>query len=79
MVLGFLIYESIDIAYNVSKIGYNSITGIYNWYYQVKNEEEEKENDRLSRLENKIDKISKLFEEEDLKNKIQQLNLKIKN
>ena len=78
MVLGFLIYESIDIAYNVSKIGYNSITGVYNWYYQVKNEEEE-EKDRLSRLENKLDKITKLFEEEDLKNKIQQLNLKIKN
>ena len=77
MVLGFILYETIDIAYNVGKIGYNSVTGLYNWYYDIKSEEEEEKN-RLDRLENKIDKISRLFEDNDLKEKINELNLKIK-
>lgn len=33
MVLGFLLYESIDVIYNVGKITYNGITYTYNWYY----------------------------------------------
>ena len=77
MVLGFILYETIDIAYNVSKLGYNSVTGLYNWYYDIKTEDD-KEKERLDRLENKIDKISKLFEDNDLKEKINELNLKIK-
>lgn len=66
-----------DIAYNVGKIGYNSVTGMYNWYYDVKTEDQQ-EIERLDRLENKIDKISKLFEDNDLKEKLNDLNLKIK-
>lgn len=77
MVLGFILYESIDLVYHAGKFGYNTITGAYNWYYSVPNEEEEGENKRLERLENKIDKISKLFEDNHLKEKINQLNLKI--
>ena len=77
MVLGFILYETIDIVYNVSKLGYNSVTGLYNWYYDIKTEDD-KEKERLDRLENKIDKISKLFEDNDLKEKISELNLKIK-
>jgi hypothetical protein len=78
MVLGFILYESMDIVYNVGKISYNGVKGVYNWYYDVKTEDQQ-EIERLDRLEDKIDKISKLFEDENLKNKIQQLNLKIKN
>ena len=77
MVLGFILYETIDLAYNVGKLGYNSVTGLYNWYYNVKSDDVE-EIERLTRLENKIDKISKLFEDHDLKEKINELNLKIK-
>ena len=77
MVLGFILYETIDIAYNIGKLGYNSVTGLYNWYYDVKTEDQQ-EIERLDRLENKIDKISKLFENNDLKKKINELNLKIK-
>ena len=40
MVLGFILYETIDIAYNVSKLGYNSVTGLYNWYYDIKTEDD---------------------------------------
>ena len=76
MVLGFILYESIDLVYHAGKIGYNTITGAYNWYYNIQ-PEEVKEKERLDRLENKLDKISKLFEDNDLKEKINQLNLKI--
>lgn len=76
MVLGFILYESIDLVYHAGKFGYNTVSGAYNWYYGIQ-EEEQKENKRLERLENKIDKISKLFEDNDLKEKINQLNLKI--
>ena len=77
MVLGFILYETIDIVYNVSKLGYNSVTGLYNWYYDIKTEDDQ-EKERLDRLENKIDKISRLFEDNSLKEKINELNLKIK-
>ena len=33
MVLGFLIYETIDVAYHVGKMTYNGASFIYNWYY----------------------------------------------
>jgi hypothetical protein len=72
MVLGFILYESIDLVYHAGKIGYNTVSGAYNWYYGTP--EEPEENKRLKRLENKIDKISKLFEENDMKEKA---NLKI--
>ena len=77
MVLGFILYESLDIVYNVGKLSYNGVAGLYNWYYDVKSNDVE-EIERLTRLENKIDKISKLFEDNDLKEKINELNLKIK-
>ena len=77
MVLGFILYETIDIAYNVGKLGYNGVTGLYNWYYDIKTEDDQ-EKERLDRLENKIDKISRLFEDNSLKEKINELNLKIK-
>ena len=41
MVLGFVLYEAVDLGYNVVKIGYNSITGAYNWYYQIDAHEKE--------------------------------------
>ena len=41
MVLGMLLYEGVDIAYNVVRLGYNSVAGVYNWYYQIEEIEEE--------------------------------------
>tara|TARA_B100001121_G_C18185967_1_gene387876 strand:- start:86 stop:316 length:231 start_codon:yes stop_codon:yes gene_type:complete len=75
MVLGFIIYESIDIAYNIGKISYNGVTGLYNWYYDIKSEEKQ-ELERLDKLEDKLDKLTKLFETENVKQKIEQLKLK---
>ena len=35
MVLGLLVYEAMDVVYHVSKITYNSVSFVYNWYYEV--------------------------------------------
>ena len=35
MVLGFLIYETIDVAYHVTKMTLNSASMVYNWYYDI--------------------------------------------
>ena len=67
-------------AYNVTKIGYNGVTGIYNWYYQIPSEEiQEQEKlikelrlleDRLKSLENKITNV-------ELKHDISNNNMKM--
>ena len=38
MVLGWIVYEAIDIIYFTGKIGYNGVSGIYNWYYSPPDE-----------------------------------------
>ena len=80
MVLGILVYEAVDVAYNIGKIGYNSVTGLYNWYYSVEAPEvveRRKEMAKIDELEEKLDKLSKLVTEGNLKDKINQLNMKI--
>ena len=79
MVLGMVLYEAVDVAYNVGKIGINSITGLYNWYYSIEPPEvKERKNEmkKIEELEEKIDKLSKIFAEGNLKEKIKTLNLK---
>ena len=78
MVLGFIVYEAVDVVYNIGKIGYNSIGGVYNWYYCVDSTEvveRKKEMNKISELEDKIDKLSKMFKEVKLKDKL--INLKL--
>ena len=80
MVLGFILYESIDLVYNAGKLSYNAVTGAYNWYYQIESpevEERKREMNKILTLENKIDKLSKLVMENNLKSKIDQLKMKV--
>ena len=35
MVLGMILYEGVDITYNIVRIGYDSIIGVYNWWYEI--------------------------------------------
>ena len=35
MVLGFLVYEAMDVAYHVTKMTLNSASMVYNWYYDI--------------------------------------------
>ena len=65
MVLGFVLYESIDLAYNVLKLGYNGVTGIYYWYYQEPEENtvESREQEILIEMTNLMSKLEELQKE----------------
>lgn len=69
MVLGFILYESADLAYNVVKLGYNGVTGVYNWWYQVEQiEKEESHNEtkelikQLRLLNNKVEELENIIQ-----------------
>ena len=62
MVLGFIIYESMDLMYNATKLTINLILGTYNWYYDVNHYEPTPPEDRFLLLEDKIDKLTKQIE-----------------
>tara|TARA_Y100000813_G_C24162814_1_gene352837 strand:- start:2 stop:229 length:228 start_codon:yes stop_codon:yes gene_type:complete len=64
MVLGFILYESIDLVYNVGKLSYNAITGTYNWYYGIQSaeiQERELEMTKIHELEAKIDQLTNII------------------
>ncbi len=65
MVLGFILYETVDLVYNVSKMTINGATFAYNWYYginiqnldcKIRTDEEHIKllEDRVKLLENKL-------------------------
>tara|TARA_B000000475_G_scaffold271392_1_gene269127 strand:+ start:9217 stop:9432 length:216 start_codon:yes stop_codon:yes gene_type:complete len=69
MVLGIILYESADLAYNVVKLGYNGVTGVYNWWYQVEQiEKEESHNEtkelikQLRLLNNKVEELENIIQ-----------------
>lgn len=73
MVLGFILYESIDLVYNIGKLSYNVISGTYNWYYDIQSpevKERELEMTKIEELEAKIEKLTNII--------IKQRNLKDK-
>ena len=39
MVLGFILYETFDLVYNVGALTYNGTKYIYHWYYGIEDEE----------------------------------------
>ena len=41
MVLGWIVYEAIDIIYFTGKLGYNGVSRAYNWYYSAPDEEDD--------------------------------------
>lgn len=66
MVLGFLLYEAVDVAYHATKLTVNSVSFVYNWYYgininnldnKVRHDEEHIKmlEDRVKQLENLLD------------------------
>jgi hypothetical protein len=55
MVLGMIVYETVDLAVSVVKLGYNGIAGVYNWYYKV----EEKKRGRKKKKKNPQNKTQK--------------------
>ena len=68
MVLGFVLYESIDLAYNVLKLGYNGISGVYNWYYYEPEPEVSREQEILIEMTSLMEKLEELQKELKVKN-----------
>ncbi len=69
MVLGIILYEGVDLAYNVVKLGYNGVTGVYNWWYQIEQlEKEESHNEtkelikQLKLLNNKVEELENIIQ-----------------
>jgi hypothetical protein len=54
MVLGMILYEGVDLAYNIVRLGYNSVAGTYNWWYKDNKETNKETNKEL------IEEIKKL-------------------
>jgi hypothetical protein len=68
MVLCFIIYESLDLMYNATKLTINVIVGTYNWYYDINHYEPiYPPEDRFLLLEDKIDKLTKQLEMTNMK------------
>jgi len=40
MVLGFLLYEAVDLAWNFGGMTYRGVKNVYNWYYKVPTQDE---------------------------------------
>ena len=58
MVLGMILYEGVDLAYNVIRLSYNGVKGTYNWWYKVEGEEhKEAMIDELKRLNNRVKEL----------------------
>ena len=61
--LGYLLYEAVEVTYTVTKLLYNGISGTYYWYYGMENlTEDEKKIKELENLELKKDEIIKNLE-----------------
>ena len=73
--LGLLLYETVDVIYNIGRIGVNSVYGLYNWYY-YSNEKLNEEQNKFIELERKIKELEdKLNEQEYFQNN---QNIKLK-
>jgi hypothetical protein len=67
MVLGIILYEGVDLAYNVARIGYNGVTGVYNWWYQVQKKQHQETSELITEIKNLNNRIKEL--ENNLPNK----------
>lgn len=66
--IGYILYESIEIAFYISKLTYNGIKNTYNWYYNI-NEETYDNTIKMIELEknliiitNKYNELEKKFD-----------------
>ena len=62
MVLGFLLYEAVDVVYNVGRVGWNGVAGAYRWYYGIEEEPDRESGHSLTDAEVAaiVDRLAKL-------------------
>jgi hypothetical protein len=75
--LGYLLYEAVEITFNVTKLVYNGATYTYYWWYGIENLTDEQKKINLL-LKDDIDK-DKLIEDLDNRIKILENKLSIEN
>jgi hypothetical protein len=69
MVLGFLLYETVDFVWHFGKMSYNGSKYVYDWYYEVPTPDDI-EISKLKELEDKIIHIEDLLmKKKELKDK----------
>lgn len=62
--IGFLLYETVDIVYTLSKLGYNSLHSLYSWYFKDTKDDSPKLTtiemiQKIEALENRIQELEK--------------------
>jgi len=62
IMLGWLVYEAIDVIYFTSKLGYNGIMGVYNWYSPIPEPEPEPKRGDYCNQEEIIEEFKRLNE-----------------
>jgi hypothetical protein len=70
--LGFILYETLEMSYTILKIAYNTSYGVYNWYYSVDDQENWQKIDLIEKKEVDNENIIKKLEYriQELENKI---------
>ena len=66
MVLGYLLYEAVDLGVNVVKLTYSGARGVYYWWYAMDYPEVEREKRALEDMElltKRIEELEKTLKE----------------
>jgi len=66
MVLGYLLYEVVDLGVNVVKLGYNGVRGAYYWWYSMDYPEVQREIrtiEDVEELNTRLERLEKLLED----------------
>jgi len=66
MVLGFLLYEAVDLAWNFGGMTYRGGKYVYDWYYQVPSKDDIEIMD-LQELKKRMEVLEQLIREKNLK------------
>lgn len=65
MVLGLILYETIDLGISVFKLTYRGLTASYYWLYSMESPEVARENKKIKDIEEitkKLERLEKLLE-----------------
>ena len=82
MVLGFILYEGIDLTYHAVKMTYNGLYYLYNWNTNTNNNTNNEiidiSQNKIHQLENRIEELENLLYFEKMKNN-EEINTIIRN